>query len=92
MGVLSDLFRLHQSEEAWKKHNKKGGTILPGFQRAWTGKEDLEESDLLTWPEFRMLNKKWHKKLAGVNDLLQLTGGFALSDHRIDIVAVPILR
>jgi THO complex subunit 2 len=70
MGMLSNLNKLHHSEEAWKKNNQKGGVHLPGFQRAWTGKEKLEESDLLSWSDFKMLNKKWHKKLAGVRIFL----------------------
>jgi THO complex subunit 2 len=72
MGLLSNLNKLHHSEEAWKKNNIKNGIYLPGFQRAWTGKDKLDESDLLSWSDFKMLNKKWHKKLAGVRNELSL--------------------
>ncbi|KZS97683.1 hypothetical protein SISNIDRAFT_481583 [Sistotremastrum niveocremeum HHB9708] len=68
MGILTNLSRLHDNEEAWKKYNMSGNDVLPGFQRSWTGKEKLERSDLLAWSEFRSLNKKWHKKLAATFD------------------------
>ncbi|RDB20480.1 THO complex subunit 2 [Hypsizygus marmoreus] len=67
LGVLSDLYKWHQDEQLYHADNRttiRGKVVFhPGFQRTWTNKP-VVESALLDFAGFRMILRKWHRKLA----------------------------
>ncbi len=58
--ILSDLSPWHRSADTYAK--EAIGQKLPGFQMRWAdrrGGEDIPQSDLLTWDQFRTIFCKW---------------------------------
>lgn len=74
MGVLTDLWKWFTDEQAFVQDNrtKSGGktVFLPGFQLRFANKSTVQQDDLLKWTGLKTVVRKWHKKLAKVNNRL----------------------
>ncbi|KAG6831879.1 hypothetical protein H0H92_006996 [Tricholoma furcatifolium] len=66
LGILSDMLKWYSDEQAYMADNrtKVGGKTVynPGLQRLWTNKS-VSLDNLLDWPNFQRILRKWHKKL-----------------------------
>ncbi|KAI0693806.1 transcription factor/nuclear export subunit protein 2-domain-containing protein [Cytidiella melzeri] len=66
LGVLTDLYKWHQDEQLFMNDNRSKGSrasYLPGFMRRFSYKSTVAAEDIITWPDFRVVLKKWHRKL-----------------------------
>ncbi|TFY55341.1 hypothetical protein EVG20_g9356 [Dentipellis fragilis] len=67
LGILTDLYKWYQDEQVYMQDNRvkaSGKAVwLPGFQRQWSFKENIEPSAILSWSNFQQVVKKWHRKL-----------------------------
>jgi Transcription factor/nuclear export subunit protein 2 len=73
LGILTDLWKWHEDEALFIQDNRTrsgGKTILhPGLQIRWTSKTTIAPEDVLKWPGFKQILRKWHRKLAKVSSL-----------------------
>ncbi|KAI0091900.1 transcription factor/nuclear export subunit protein 2-domain-containing protein [Irpex rosettiformis] len=66
LGILTDLYKWHQDEQLFSSDNRSKGTrvsVLPGFMYRFSNKTVVAAEDLVVWPTFRTLVRKWHRKL-----------------------------
>ncbi|KAF5387899.1 hypothetical protein D9615_000104 [Tricholomella constricta] len=65
-GILQDLYKWHLDEQLYLADNrtKIGGKTIyhPGMQRSYRDKT-VTLDNLLDWPSFQRILRKWHKKL-----------------------------
>ncbi|KAF7978302.1 hypothetical protein HWV62_899 [Athelia sp. TMB] len=67
LNILKDLWAWQQSEELYLQDNRAKGTkkavFHPGMQKKWSMKPNLTQEDILSWTEFKIVLKKWQRKL-----------------------------
>ena len=70
-GILTDATRWHNDEQAFMQDNrtKVAGkpVYLPGFQMRWTAKTTVAIEDIIKWTDFKIVVKKWHRKIFRVS-------------------------
>jgi THO complex subunit 2 len=69
LGILSDLFRWHQDEQLFMNDNRSKGarvSYFPGFMMRFSNKSTVAAEDLISWQDFHVVVKKWHRKLLKV--------------------------
>lgn len=71
LNILKDLWAWQQSEELYLQDNRAKGTkkavFHPGMQKKWSMKPNLTQEDILSWTEFKIVLKKWQRKLGKVS-------------------------
>lgn len=70
-GILADLSRWDADEQLFMQDNrmKSGGkyVYLPGFQIRWTSKPVYGIEDIIEWPAYKKILRKWHRKILKVS-------------------------
>lgn len=69
LGILTDLYKWHQDEQLFLNDNRTKGakvSYLPGFMLRFSNRGTVAADDVIKWPEFRGVCKKWHRKLLKV--------------------------
>ena len=70
--ILTDLYKWHQDEQLFLSDNRTKGakvSLLPGFMLRFSNKNVVTTEDIIKWPEFRVVLKKWHRKLLKVRSM-----------------------
>lgn len=72
LGILTDLFKWQQDEQLFLNDNRTKGaktSYLPGFMLRFSNKTAVAAEDIIKWTEFRIVCKKWHRRLLKVGVL-----------------------
>lgn len=71
LGILTDVHKWHEDEQLFLNDNRSKGakaSYLPGFMfRFSSNKSTVAAGDIIGWQEFRVVCKKWHRKLLKVS-------------------------
>lgn len=76
LGILTDLYKWHQDEQLFLNDNRsKGGktTYFPGLMLRFSNKSAVALEDLITWQDYCVVLRKWHRKLLKVRVSLVLS-------------------
>ena len=70
--ILTDLYKWHQDEQLFLSDNRTKGakvSLLPGFMLRFSNKNVVTTEDIIKWQDFRVVLKKWHRKLLKVRSM-----------------------
>ncbi|EPQ59661.1 hypothetical protein GLOTRDRAFT_136479 [Gloeophyllum trabeum ATCC 11539] len=80
LGLLTDTLKWYQDEQLFNQENrsKAGGktVLLPGMQYRWSYKATISQDDLMKFPDWQKVVKKWHRKIGNSLRACIKTGEF----------------